>query len=148
MESVRNDTSRIEGTELEETQQTQTDQTGSEEVSEHLSYKSDDNFGAKAEQQTFIAKQRDVLVTKENYDSDDSEMNEDEIKKWKNKDDSGRSAQEEAASNRNDQKPLNPLQAMNRRYGSQRMMLTANFKGVQKKDSLASLLQAKPTPDL
>lgn len=79
-------------------------------------------------------------MTKENYDSDDSEMNEDEIKKWKNKDGSGRSAQEEAASNRNDQKPLNPLQAMNRRYGSQRMMLTANFKGVQKKDSLASLL--------
>lgn len=90
MGSVRNDTSRVERTEQEATEQRE--ESLSEEISEHKSYQSDDNFGAKADQQTFIAKQRDVLVTKENYDSDDSDVNEDEIKKWKNKDDSGRSA--------------------------------------------------------
>ena len=71
-----------------------------ESLSEKFEDKSYDNFGAKAEIQTYIAKQRDVLITKESYDSDGSDVNEDEIKKWKTTDDSGKYAQEEPASNR------------------------------------------------
>jgi hypothetical protein len=48
----------------------------------------------------FIAKKRDLVVTSENFDSDDSDVNEDEIKKFRKADDSGKSARDEPASNK------------------------------------------------